>query len=366
MSDHNGNGANGPEIDEELARIVAAGPGPEGAPDLSTEYLGLPLNTPIVASSSPLTGDLPSLRALETAGIGAVVLPSLFEEQVEHESSEIDRMLDYSADANPEATFGYVPRLDEYNTGAVRYLRLLRDAKDQLSVPVIASINGVTPGGWTRYAKMLADSGADAIELNVYRVAAHVDEGGRQVEAETLALVEKVASSVDVPVAVKLGASWSAFANFATQVVDAGAKGLVLFNRFYQPDIDLETLSVGPRLVLSTSESLRVPLRWIAILYDRVDTSLAATSGVHTSADVVKALLAGADVTMMTSALLKQGPEYVSEVTAGVLRWLTEREYASVSQLKGSVSQAKVGDPAAFERANYLETLTSYASTFLR
>lgn len=335
-------------------------------PDLSTSYLGLRLRCPVVASSSPLTGDLASLRALDLAGVGAVVLPSLFEEQLEHEAEELDRYLGLGSDVNPEATFGYAPRLDDYNQGSVRYLKLIGDAKAVLEAPVIASLNGSTPGGWTEYARMLTDAGADAIELNLYQVAANPDHTGRAIEVETLDLVAAVSGACDVPVAVKLSPYWSGLAHFAGQLVDAGAAGLVLFNRFYQPDIDLETLSVGPRLVLSTSEELRLPLRWMAILHGRVEASLAATTGVHDTVDVLKVLLAGANVAMTTSSLLKRGPDHVRVLVDGVREWMTEREYTSVEQLTGSVSQINVGDPAAFERANYIDTLTRYASTFLR
>jgi dihydroorotate dehydrogenase (fumarate) len=335
-------------------------------PELSTTYLGLRLRCPVVASSSPLTGDLASLRALDIAGVGAVVLPSLFEEQLEHEAEELDRYLGLGSDVNPEATFGYAPRLDDYNQGSVRYLKLIADAKDALDAPVIASLNGSTAGGWTEYARMLAGAGADAIELNLYQVAANADRSGRAIEVETLELVAAVAGACDVPVAVKLSPYWSGLAHFAGQLVDAGAAGLVLFNRFYQPDIDLETLSVGPRLVLSTSEELRLPLRWMAILHGRVDASLAATSGVHETTDVLKVLLAGANVAMTTSSLLKRGPDHVRVLVDGLRDWMIEREYTSVEQLTGSVSQLNVGDPAAFERANYIDTLTRYASTFLR
>ncbi len=368
MSD--GNGVR-PIDDDDLdalsgaGRVVPSGPGPKGEPDLSTRYLGLTLRSPVVASASPLTGDLPSLRALDAAGVGAVVLPSLFEEQLEHEIAEVERYLGLSADINPEATYGYAPVLDGYNQGSVRYLRLIREAKAAVKVPVIASLNGATRGGWTEYARMLADAGADAIELNVYQVAADPGRTARETEKETLDVVDAVTSACEVPVAVKLSPYWSALAHLATQLVDAGASGLVLFNRFYQPDIDLETLSVGPRLVLSTSDELRLPLRWMALLHGRVDASLAATTGIHTPVDVTKALLAGANVAMTTSALLRHGPDHAGTLVTGLASWMAEREYASVEQMTGSVSQVNVADPAAFERANYLETLTRYASTFL-
>jgi dihydroorotate dehydrogenase (fumarate) len=346
-------------------RVVPSGPSPAvGACDLTTSYLGLELRSPLVASASPMTGEISSLRALDAAGAGAVVLPSLFEEQIAHEAKELARRQEQASGANPEAPAGYVPRLDGYNHGAVRYLALLREAKSAIDAPVIASLNGVTRGGWTGYAAMLADAGADAIELNVYRVSADPHVTGRQVEAETLDLVEAVASAASVPVAVKLSPYYSALGNLAVSLVDAGAAGLVLFNRFYQPDIDLETLTVGPHLVLSTSDELRLPLRWMALLHGRLEASLAASTGIHTVADVAKVVLAGADVAMTTSALLRRGPGHLAALRDGLDEWLQQRGYASVAEARGAVSQASTGDPDAFERAQYIRTLTNYSSTF--
>lgn len=332
--------------------------------DMTTTWLGLTLRSPIVASSSPLTGDLDSLRALDAAGIGAVVLPSLFEEQVTGEALAMHEMFDAAAGAHPEAAGGYLPEFEDYNAGPTGYLRHLDRAKAQLSVPVVASLNGSTRGGWVHYARLIEDAGADAIELNIYRIAADPGTSGRSVESETIDLVASVAAEVRVPVTVKLGPYYSAFAHLAVGLEGAGASGLTLFNRFYQPDIDLETLEVEPNLVLSTSEELRLPLRWIAILHGRVGLSLGATTGVHTWRDVAKLLLAGADVAMMASALLRGGPDVATAVTADLQRWLAEREYDSIAQLKGSVSQRAVADPSAFERANYVKTLTRYANTF--
>ncbi|TVR35768.1 MAG: dihydroorotate dehydrogenase-like protein [Nitriliruptor sp.] len=346
-------------------RIVPSGPGAQGEVDLTATYLGMHLRSPVVASSSPLTGQIASLQALDAAGVGAVVLPSLFEEQLEHESQEVDRFLGLSSDVNPEATYGYAPVFEDYNRGSVQYLNLIREAKAELDVPVIASLNGSTTGGWTEYAKMLTNAGADAIELNIYQVAADPDRGGRDVEAETLDVVRDVVGACDVPVAVKLSPYWSALGAFAQRLVGEGAAGLVLFNRFYQPDIDLETLAVGPRLVLSNSEELRLPLRWMAMLHGRIDASLAATTGIHEPTDVVKVLLAGANVAMTTSAVLRHGPGHAATLVDGLRAWMEARDYASVEQMTGSVSQRSVTDPAAFERANYLQTLTKYSSEYV-
>jgi dihydroorotate dehydrogenase (fumarate) len=349
-----------------MGHVIPSGPALEGPAQLQSSYLGLTLPTPVVASSSPFTGDLGSLKAMQAAGIGAVVLPSLFEEQLVHEAEQVQRMTNTGSDANPEAPAGYHSPLDDYNDGAARYLKLVRDAKAALAIPVIASLNGYTPGGWTRYASLLVDAGADAIELNLYRVAADPTVTGRDIEIDMLRVVERVAAAADVPIAVKLSPYVSSLANLAPQLVDAGAAGLVLFNRFYQPDIDPETLSAGPHLVLSDSDELRLPLRWCALLHGRVDASLAATTGVHTARDVIKVLLAGADVAMTTSALLRHGPDHARVLVDGLTDWMTLHGYGTVDQVVGAVSQRNVADPAAFERANYLQTLTSYASTFLK
>ena len=331
--------------------------------DLSTTYLGLQLRTPLVASSGPLTARIDSLRALEAAGISAVVLPSLFEEQVEHEDIQAARLGDLGSDSNPEAT-SYFPDLADYESVADRYLRHVEEAKHALSVPVIASLNGVTPGGWVKYARLLELAGADALELNLYGVAADMGLTGRQVEDDQLELVALVKASLSIPLAVKIGPHYSALAHHAARVVDAGADGLVLFNRFYQPDIDPRTRKVAPALELSSSAELRLPLRWTAILSGRVEASLAVTTGVHTGADVARCLLAGADVAMMTSALLVHGPAHVAAVERELVAWAAESGFESVEQLRGSVSQRHVEDPAAFERANYMAALTGFTSSF--
>jgi dihydroorotate dehydrogenase (fumarate) len=331
--------------------------------DLSTTYLGLPLRSPLVASSGPLTARIDSLRALEQAGIAAVVLPSLFEEQVEHEDLQAARLGDLGADSNPEAT-SYFPDLADYESVVDRYVRHVEEAKRALSIPVVASLNGETSGGWVRYARLLELAGADALELNLYGLAADLDLSGRDVEDDQLELVALVKASLSIPLAVKISPYYSALGHHAARIVDAGADALVMFNRFYQPDIDPDSRSVTPALVLSSSMELRLPLRWTAILFGRVEASLAVTTGVHTGADVARCLLAGADVAMMTSALLKNGPEHVAAVERELVAWAVESGFESVSQLRGSVSQRNVADPAAFERANYMAALTGFTSSF--
>ena len=331
--------------------------------DLSTTYLGLQLRSPLVASSGPLTGRIDSLRALEQAGVAAVVLPSLFEEQIEHEDMQADRLGDLGSDSNPEAT-SYFPDLADYESVADRYLRHVEEAKKALSIPVIASLNGVTAGGWVRYARLLELAGADALELNLYGLAADLDVTGLEVEDDQVALVALVKASLSIPLAVKIGPHYSALGNQAARIIDAGADGLVLFNRFYQPDIDPDTRKVAPTLELSSSSELRLPLRWTAILSGRVEASLAVTTGVHTGADVARCLLAGADVAMMTSALLVNGTGHVAAVERELVEWAAESGFESVEQLKGSVSQRNVADPSDFERANYMSTLIGFANSF--
>lgn len=328
--------------------------------DLATTYLGLRLRSPIVASASPLTGDLDSLRELETAGIGAAVLPSLFEEQIEHEQIDLHDLLEHQTHSFGEAATWF-PELDDYTTGPQTYLEHLAAAKAAVDVPIVASLNGVSQGGWLRYAKLCEEAGADALELNVYAVEVDPGRSGADVEARTVALVREVRRSVSIPLAVKVGPFYSAFANMAVQLEDAGADGLVLFNRFLQPDIDLETLEVAPWLALSAAAEIRLPLRWIAIVRSAVSLSLAGTSGVHDWEGALKLLLAGADVAMVASAALAHGPGVVTEMLDGLRAWMTEREYVSVEQLKGSLSRAASPDPAAFERGNYMRALISYA-----
>jgi dihydroorotate dehydrogenase (fumarate) len=331
------------------------------AVDMRTHYLGLELANPIVAAASPLTGTIDSLLALESAGVGAVILRSLFEEQIEHEEMAAHDLFLYGAEISAEVG-GYFPEMDDYNTGPDAYLGLIANAKKALSVPVIASLNGHTKGGWTRYAKLFQEAGADAIELNVYFLATDPRVSSSEVEARYLDLVASVVEQVDVPVSVKVGPYFSSMAHMGLRIIDAGAKGLVLFNRFLQPDISLDDLTVGPRLVLSNREESRLPLRWIAILRDHTEASLAATSGVHEADDALKLLLAGADVVQVASSFIQRGPYHAQSIVRGVAEWLERYEYASVAQARGSLSQRNVPDPEAFERANYMKALVTYTT----
>lgn len=332
--------------------------------DLSTRYLGLDLPHPIMPSASPLTGDVDHIHSLVEAGAPAVVLPSLFEEQIEHDAMAVHFGMELGAGGYGEAPSGYLPNLDDYNTGPDDYLELVRRAKDEVGVPVIASLNGVSSGGWTLYAKVLADTGIDALELNIYKVAASIEATSSEIESDYLRLVETIRQSVDVPLAVKIGPYFSAMASMARRLVDAGADALVLFNRFYQPDIDLGTLDIAPNLNLSTPQEMRLVLRWIAILHGRIKADLAATTGIHLPDDATKALLAGATVMMMASALLRHGPERLTQVRDGLATWLEQNGYESATQARGSLSQEAVPDPSAFERSNYMKTLTSYVPTW--
>jgi len=331
--------------------------------DLRTRYLGLELHSPIVASASPLNGEPATARLVEHAGAAAIVLPSLFEEEILSEEIELNRSLEQGTEHFAEA-LDYFPAVDRFIGAANRYLASLERIKAGSVVPVIASLNASTTGGWVRYARLIQDAGADALELNLYHVAADPGRTAAEMEAADLELIAAVRASVTIPLAVKLSPYYSAFANFAAAVVGAGADGLVLFNRFYQPDLDLDALEVVPRLELSKPWELRLPVRWIAILRPQLgpDVSLAATSGVHSGTDVVKGLMVGADVVMMTSALLRHGPQHVGIVEAELRAWMAEHEYESVHQLRGSASQATAENPSAFERANYMQTLRSWVA----
>ena len=333
-------------------------------PDLRTRYLGFDLANPLVASASPMTGKLETLRMLEEAGVSAVVLPSLFEEQIEHEEMAVHKLHEYGTQSFAEA-LDYLPELDTYNLGPEDYLRVVRSAKETLGIPVIASLNGSSRGGWIRHAELIQNAGADALELNVYVVPSDLDRTGEQVERDYLELVEAVRAAVTIPLAVKVGPSFSSPGNMARRLIEAGADGLVLFNRFLRPDIDLETLELVPRLVLSRSYESRMPLQWIGILRGRVEASLAATSGVHSAEDALKLLLAGADVVMAASSLLRGGPGVAREILEGIRSWMEEKEYESVEQMKGSMSQLNCPDPTAYERANYMKALISYSGPYV-
>ena len=327
--------------------------------NLTTNYLGMTLKNPIVASSSPLSHSVDSIRRLEDAGAAAVVMYSLFEEQIGFDSYYIDYHLTQGVDSYAES-ISYFPDMQSYNVGPDQYLNLIRSAKEAVSIPIIASLNGTSVGGWIDYATLIEDAGADALELNVYYLPTSTDITGMEVETLYLNIVSAVRQAVSIPVAVKLSPFFSSTANMASRLADHGADGLVLFNRFYQPDFDLENLEVTPRLVLSDSDDLRLPLRWVAILYGRLSADLAITSGIHTSQDVIKGLMAGAKVTMMASELLKNGVRRVTQVLSELVTWLNEHEYESVMQMIGSMSQKHCAEPAAFERANYMKMLQSY------
>ncbi len=328
---------------------------------LATSYLGLELRSPLVASASPFTKRSESALRVEEGGAAAVVMPSLFEEEVVAEEVELSRVLEQGAESFAES-LDYFPLVDRMESTADRYLTAVAEMKARLSVPVIASLNATSGGGWERYAKLIEEAGADALELNLYRIATDPSLDGRQMEANDLEVVRNVRSTTTLPLAVKLSPYYSAFADFAMAITGAGADGLVLFNRFYQPDIDPDAREVVPRLELSKSWELRLPLRWIAILRSHLAgrASLAASSGVATGSDAVKALLAGADVAMMTSAVLRNGSDHFATVERELVEWMDANEYGSVGELRGSVSYAASDDPSAFERANYLKALDSW------
>jgi len=326
---------------------------------LSTNYLGLPLKNPIVASSSPLSHTVDSIQRLEDAGASAVVMYSLFEEQITFESLYVDHYLRNNTNSYAES-LNYFPEMDHYNVWPDEYLNLIRLAKESVDIPIIGSLNGVSIGGWTNYAGLIEDAGADALELNVYYVPTNVEMTGREIEGMYLDMLRQVKSAVTIPVAMKLSPFFSSVSNMAKRMVSEGANGLVFFNRFYQPDFDLESLEVAPRLVLSNSNELRLPLRWVAILYGRVLADFAITTGIHNAEDVLKGLMAGAKVTMMASELLQNGVRRIKEILREMEIWMDEHEYESVAQMIGSMSQKHCAEPAAFERANYMKILDSY------
>ncbi len=328
--------------------------------DLTTSYLGLQLRSPMVASASPLCKDIGNVLRLEDSGAAAVVLHSLFEEQITIESQELDRYLSESADSYAEAV-SYFPDMRSYNIGPDGYLGHIRKAKQAVDIPIIASLNGVSTGGWIRYAKEMEQAGADALELNIYYLPTDLEMSSVQVEQIYCDLVSHMKASIRIPVTVKLGPNFSSIPNFCKRMDEAGADGLVLFNRFYQPDFDLEALEVVPNLNLSDSSELRQRLHWVALLYGKIRPELAITGGVHTAEDIVKSVMAGARVACMTSALLRHGIAWLERLEEDLLDWMEKHEYESVRQMRGSMSAAAVAEPAAFQRANYMKVLSSYA-----
>jgi len=327
--------------------------------NLSTNYMGLSLKNPLVVSPSPLCQKIDSIRKMEDSGAAAVVLHSLFEEQITLESRELDRYLTQGTESFAES-LSYFPDLGNYRIGPEEYLEHVRQAKDAVDIPIIGSLNGVSTGGWIEYAKAIEDAGAHALELNIYYIPTSVEMTSQQVEGMYTDLVRNVKKSIDIPVAVKLSPYFSSMPQMARQLDVAGADALVLFNRFYQPDLDLENLQVAPNLELSTSSELRLRLRWVAILFGHILADMAITGGVHTAEDALKAIMAGANVAMMTSALLVNGIEHLAKVRDGMEQWMEKHKYESISQMRGSLSQRSIVEPAAFERANYMKVLGSY------
>ncbi len=327
--------------------------------DLSTNYLGLKLKNPIVPSASPLSQTVDSVKALEDAGAAAVVVYSLFEEQINHESGELDHFLSHGTESFAEA-LSYFPSPSQFKLTPSQYVEHIAKLKKAVNIPVIGSLNGVSRGGWVNYAKKIEEAGADALELNVYYVATDAEMTGADVENMYIDALKAVKQNVKIPVAIKLSPYFSSMANMAKKLDEAGADGLVLFNRFYQPDFNLEKLEVEPNLVLSSNWEMRLPLRWIAILYGNIKANLAATSGIHSHQDIIKVMMAGADAAMVCSELLVNGVGRITAMLKGMEEWMTENEYSSVQMMKGSMSQKSCAEPAAFERANYMKTLQSY------
>lgn len=327
--------------------------------DLTTNYLGLELKNPIVPSASPLSGEISSIKAMEDAGASAIVLYSLFEEQILREDTALEHYLNYGGESFYEA-LSYFPTNLEYNHGPVEYLEHIRKAKNAVDIPIIASLNGFTTGGWLKYAKLIEEAGADALELNLYNLPNNINTTSLDIENEYIEIIKTISSNIKIPLAVKLSPFFTSLPNFAKRASDAGAKGLVLFNRFYQPDIDLENLEAIPNLVLSTNWEMRLPLRWIAILYGKINTSFAITSGIHSYEDVLKSMMAGANVAMLCSELLRNGIGRITEILKDIEKWMEEKEYESIKQMQGSMSQKSLKDPVAYNRANYMKVLYSY------
>jgi dihydroorotate dehydrogenase (fumarate) len=326
--------------------------------DLRTKYLGLQLRNPLVASASPLSKNADTVRQLEDAGVSAVVMYSLFEEQIQNDSRALDHYLTRGSDSFAEA-ITYFPDLGEYNVGPQEYLNHIRLLKETVDIPIIGSLNGISEGGWIEYANLIQEAGADALELNIYFLSTDLAVTSQQLEQSYIDLVAKLKQKVSIPLSVKLSPYFSALPNLAKRLVDAGANGLVLFNRFYQPDLDIENLVVKPDLNLSISSHLRLPLRWTAILYGRIQADLAISGGIHTATDMIKATMAGAKANMLAAVLIEHGPQVASSILQTYERWLNDHDYESVDQMLGSMSQKSIAEPAAFERANYMKILQS-------
>jgi dihydroorotate dehydrogenase (fumarate) len=327
--------------------------------DMTTRYLGFELRSPLAVSAGPLTDHLELLRRLEDAGAALAVLPSLFQEQVEHEEMSDHSLFQYGIEGLAE-TLDFFPDLVEYNDGPFEYLKKIERSKRAVSIPVVASLNGSSKGGWQWFAKQMQEAGADALEINIYHVPTDPGVTGAEIEQRYVDLVVAVRESITIPLAVKVGPFFTAMPNLTRRLGEAGADGLVLFNRYLEPDVDLETLAVRPHLELSISDELRLPLRWVGILAGQVESSLALSSGVHTAADALKALLVGADVVMLQSVLLQHGPQHLGTILRDLEAWLTDRGYESVRQIQGRLSWRRAADPSAFERSNYMRTIVSY------
>lgn len=327
--------------------------------DLTTTYMGLTLRSPLVPSSSPLSEKIDNIQLMEDAGAAAVVMHSLFEEQLRLERYELHHHLTYGTESFPEA-LTYFPELSSFRVDSETYLDHICKAKEKVNIPIIASLNGSSVGGWTNYAKQIEQAGADALELNVYYVPTDMNLTGAQIEQTYIDILRSVKAAVTIPVAIKLSPYFTNLANMAQRLDQVGANGLVLFNRFYQPDINLETLEVEPNVLLSTPQSMRLPLRWMAILYGHVNASLAATSGIHSGQDALKMLMAGANITMLCSVLLRHGIDQIRVIEQEICEWMEQHEYESVQQLQGSMSQQNCPNPSAFERAQYMRSLQTY------
>lgn len=327
--------------------------------DLSTEYLNLKLSSPIVSAASPISDSMDNIKKMEDAGISAIVLHSLFEEQLRREQYELHYATTHGTYSSPES-LTYFPDWDEYNVGPEEYLELIRRAKMSVEIPIIASLNGATKGSWTEYSKKMEDAGADAIELNNYYIPCDVTAGAEEIERDYIEILQSVKHAVKIPVAVKLSPYFSNVANMSKKLSESGADGLVLFNRFYQADVDLEELVIKPKVLLSTQADMLLPMTWIGILKGKILTDLAASGGIHTGFDVIKMIMVGADVAMVASALLKYGIRHANVMKDEIIRWMDEHEYESIIQMKGSMSQEKAANPEAYERAHYMKALSSY------